>query len=105
VLFLSSCAQDEDSAEEGATLLAPEPSADDSLVHTPTAEATSGPVPPPIFHTLDTPSFAEHKALRPSTNVSQRVLPVSTGGNLTSAPYGYFVSVTASGTGVMYSVS
>jgi hypothetical protein len=87
VLFLPWRAQDEDSAEEGATLLTrPEASADDSLAHTSTAEPISGSVHLPIFPMNETLSFAEHKALRPSNNVPKGAPPVSAGGNLTSAP-------------------
>jgi hypothetical protein len=85
LLCLPSCTQDEDNVEEGATLLTPEPSADDSLAHPPTAEAATGPSPLPAKHTIDTPS-AMHEALRPSTNVPKGAPPVSMGGNLTSAP-------------------
>lgn len=81
MLCLPWCAQDEDNAEEDATLLTSEPPADGSLVHTTTAEAASGPVP---LHASSESSM--HEALLPSTNVPQGVPPVTAVGNLTSAP-------------------
>jgi hypothetical protein len=59
---------------------------EDSLAHTPTAEATSGPVPLPVWHIIDTPSKAVYEALHPSTNAPESVMPVSASGNLERTP-------------------